>query len=143
MAGKTISMHASEETARRLEHICRMEARNPSQIASAALDFYLRLPAEAHTALRHLQALGSEEDLDRASQRLWHVLLDAQYEIAERRMVAAMTVDGMDGLETENDIADEAVRLTARKSPPAPSKKSADPHPPTTRAREPRRRRSV
>lgn len=142
MAGKTISMHASEDTARRLEYISRVEERSPSQIASAALDLYLRLPPEAHTALRHLNALGTKDDQDRAMQRIWHVLLDEQYELAQRRLVAAMKVDPRTPLESEEDILAEATRMTSRSSSPGLKKKVAD-APSTVRAREPRRRRSV
>ena len=142
MAGRTISMHASEDAALRLDHISRVEERSPSLIASSALDLYLRLPPEAHTALRHLNALGTGEDQDRAMQRIWHVLLDAQYEIAERRMVAAMKVDGRKRLESEEDILAEAMRMTARAASPDVKKKAVD-APSTVRAREPRRRRSV
>ena len=111
MAGKTISMHASEETARRMEHVSRVEDRSPSQIASAALNLYLQLPPEAHAALRYLQALGTEEDLARVSRKMGRLLLDAQFEIAERRVVASMPP--ADALESEDDIIAEANALTS------------------------------
>jgi hypothetical protein len=117
MPGRTISMHASEETARRVEHVARMEDRSPSQIASAALNLYLQLPPEAHTALRHVQALGSDEDVRRISRKMARLLLDAQFEVAERRVVASMTTEGLDGLESEDDIIAEANALTAHDRP--------------------------
>lgn len=116
MAGKTISMHASEEIARRVEYVARVEDRSPSQIASAALSFYLQLPPEAHAALRHVQALGTDEDVDRISRRMARLLLDAQFEVAERRVVASMRAEGLDALASEDDILAEANALTSRNS---------------------------
>lgn len=113
MAGKTISMHASEETVRRVEHVSRVEDRSPSQIASAALNFYLQLPPEAHTALRHVQALGTSDDVARISRKMARLLLDAQFEVAERRVVASMTPRGLDEVASEDDIIAEANALTS------------------------------
>lgn len=113
MAGKTISMHASEETARRVEHVSRVEDRSPSQIASSALNFYLHLPPEAHTALRFIQALGTNEDTARVSRKVARLLLDAQFEVAERRVVASMATQGLEALESEDDIIAEANALTS------------------------------
>jgi hypothetical protein len=113
MAGKTISMHASEETARRVEQVSRLEDRSPSQIASAALNFYLQLPSEAHTALRHVQALGTSEDVARISRKVARLLLDAQFEVAEQRVVASMTTQGLEALESEDDVIAEANALTS------------------------------
>lgn len=113
MAGKTISMHATEETARLIEHIARVEDRSPSQIASAALNFYLQLPSEAHSALRYVQGLGTDEDVDRVSRKIARLLLDAQFEVAEQRLVASMSSLGLDRLESEDDIIAEANELTA------------------------------
>jgi hypothetical protein len=120
MAGKTISMHASEEAARRLDHICRMEARSPSQVASAALDFYLRLPPEAHTALRHLHALGSEDERAETFRGLSRMLFNAQYEIAVRQMGEELRARGDQGPQAEEEMLAEGVRLTAREKPPTP-----------------------
>lgn len=113
MAGKTISMHASEDTARRMEHMSRVEDRSPSQIASAALNLYLQLPPESHAALRYVQALGTEEDMVRLSRKLGRLLLDAQFEIAERRMVAAMPAPDAGAPMSEEDIIAEANALTS------------------------------
>lgn len=116
MGGKTISMHASEDTARRMEHVSRVEERSPSQIASAALNLYLQLPPEAHAALRYLQALGTDEDMARMSRKMGRLLLDAQFEIAERRVVASMPPT--DALQSEDDIIAEANALTSRDRAP-------------------------
>jgi hypothetical protein len=138
MAGKTISMHASEEIARRVEHVSRMEDRSPSQIASAALNFYLQLTPEAHTALRHVQALGTAEDVERVSREMARLLLDAQFEVAERRVVAAMKTQGLGQLESEDDIIAEANALTSRTRPRTPEARSD-----VTPRTDPKRRRTA
>lgn len=138
MAGKTISMHASEATALRVEQVSRLEDRSPSQIAAAALSFYLLLPPEAHTALRHVQALGTAEDVERVSGKMARLLLDAQFEVAERRVVESMTTRGLDSLESEDDILAEANALTSNSRPrKATAQASAD------LKVEPKRRRSA
>jgi hypothetical protein len=114
VAGKTISMHASEETARRMEYVARVEDRTPSQIAAAALKFYLQLPPEAHAALRQVQALGTDQDVEQISRKMARLLLDAQFEVAERRVVASMTTQELDELQSEDDILTEANALTSR-----------------------------
>jgi N12 class adenine-specific DNA methylase len=114
VAGKTISMHASEETARQMEYVARVEDRTPSQIAAAALKFYLQLPPEAHAALRQVQALGTDQDVEQISRKTARLLLDAQFEVAERRVVASMTAQALDGLQSEDDILAEANALTSR-----------------------------
>lgn len=133
MAGKTISMHASEDTVRRMEHIARVEDRTPSQLASAALNLYLQLNPEVHSALRYVQALGTEDDLARVNRGISRLVLDAQFEIAEQRVVNAMTNRDFDALDTEEAIIAEANALTSHER-----MRSPDPTPPA----EAKRRRS-
>lgn len=113
MAARTISLHASGETARMVEHISRVEDRSPSQIAAAALAFYLRLPSEAHSALRHVQALGGEEDVRRLMDGVTRLLLNAQYDIAVRRMGEDLQKQGVPIPETEEEMLEEANQLIA------------------------------
>jgi hypothetical protein len=113
VAARTISLHASGETARMVEHISRVEDRSPSQIAAAALAFYLRLPSEAHSALRHVQALGGEEDVRRLMDGVTRLLLNAQYDIAVRRMGEDLQKQGVPIPETEEEMLEEADQLIA------------------------------
>jgi hypothetical protein len=84
MTRKRISVHASEETVQRIASLAKLDQRSASKIADAALDFYLRLPSYARDALRHVKALGTDEDQDRVISRISHVLLDARHQITER-----------------------------------------------------------
>lgn len=115
MAGKTISMHASGETAQRLEYIARVEDRTSSQIASAALSFYLQLPPEAHTALRHVQVLGDEADASRVMRDIARLLLNAQYDVAVRQM--GKTLEGRPVPESEDEMLAEAELLLSGQVP--------------------------
>jgi predicted transcriptional regulator len=111
MAARTISLHASGETARMVEHLSRVEDRSPSQIAAAALAFYLRLPPEAHSALRHVQALGEEDDVRGVMRGVTRLLLNAQYDVAVRRMGEALRHQGGPVPETEEEMLEEANQL--------------------------------
>lgn len=123
MPGKTISMHASGETAQLLEHLARVEDRSPSQIAAAALAFYLRLPPEAHAALRHVQALGTPDDVGQVMRRITGLLLNAQYDIAVGQLGRELGEQGGPDPETEDEMLDEAARLVAADGrAPAPSR---------------------
>lgn len=120
MAGKTVSAYADEETARRVEHMARVEQRPVSQIASAALAFYARLPAEAHAALRAIEAHGGPAALDRAARAVARRLLDAQFEVAARGAAAAIsdeTLAGLGALHAEDDVLAAAVGLTTSDAP--------------------------
>lgn len=113
MAARTISLHASGEMARMVEHLSRVEDRSPSQIAAAALAFYLRLPSEAHSALRHVQALGGEEDVRGLVRGITRLLLNAQYDVAVRRMGDDLLEQGVPVPETEEEMLEEADQLIA------------------------------
>ena len=114
MARRTISAYADEKTADQVERIAKIEDRPPAQIAAAALRLYVRLPAEAHAALRRIEALGTEADLDGAASEAARAIIDAQYEIAHRRLVEAMPESAVSGLHDEESLLAEAVRLTKR-----------------------------
>lgn len=113
MAARTISFHASSETARMVEHLSRIEDRTPSQIAAAALALYLRLPSEAHSALRHVQALGGEDDVRALMRGITRLLLNAQYDVAVRRMGEDLHEQGRPVPETEEEMLEEAGQLIA------------------------------
>jgi predicted transcriptional regulator len=116
MPGKTISAYTDEETAKLVEHIARVEQRKPSQIAAAALAFYVRLPIEAHAALRRLEALASPEDLNLMRREVTRAISNASMDAAMERAAPRIHDTYGDGLQTEEEIMAEAVRLTQRRS---------------------------
>lgn len=117
MAGKTVSAYVGPEIVRRVEHAARVEARPVSQIASAALAFYARLPSEAHHALRVIEALGGTAALDQVARTVARQIVDAEYELAERRAAEAIPEAIVAGLGADDDLLAAAVRLTAPSRP--------------------------
>jgi len=129
---KTISAYADDDTAGRVARLAKVEQRPVSQLASAALAFYVRLSEQAHAALRHVEALGNSDDYDRVVSDITRVLLDAQYEVAQRAVVREMRTEPLEGL-SEDDLLAMAARLTTSR-PPATT-------PRATAQRAPRKRR--
>lgn len=114
MAGKTVSAYADQDTARRVAHAARVAARPVSQIASAALAFYARLPGEAHDALRRIEALGGPGALDRVARAVARQIIDAEHDLAEYRAATAIpdaVLTALGTLDSEADILATAARL--------------------------------
>lgn len=110
MASRTISAYADAETASVIERIAETEDRSPAQVAAAALRFYALLPAEAHAAFRRIEKLGTAQDIDALAREIARKTLDAEWDVAHRRLVAEMKAGEIP--ESEEDILSEAVRLT-------------------------------
>jgi len=117
MAGKTISAYTDEETARLVGQLAKVEHRTPSQIAAAALGFYVRLPPQAHAALRELAAMDSPEDMNLMLREVTRAINRSAYDAALRTAAPQVREKYGDTLRTEEDIEAEAVRLTARRPP--------------------------
>ena len=111
---RTISAYADEALARRVERLAKIEKRPVSQIAGAALAFYLTLPPEAHSALRQLEALGSKQDAERLSREVTRLLLHSQYSLAEQAVARSMQVGDAADM-SEDDLLDAAVKVTRRR----------------------------
>jgi hypothetical protein len=114
MPGRTISAHADEQTVERVKLVARAEDRAPSQIAAAALRFYTKLPPEAHTAIRTIEAFGTEDEAFAMAGAVTRALVAAEFEIAQRRIAAQMRLENEEALHSEEAILAEAVRLTRR-----------------------------
>lgn len=144
MAGKTISAYTDEETAALVAELARVEQRTPSQIASAALKLYARLPPRAHDSLRRLEANGAPEDFNLMLREITRAISNASFDAASRKIGSAFADAYGDDLHTDEEIEAEAVRLVKeadaeRRAPQSTvlrSKKAAD-----TGSREHRRRR--
>ena len=118
MAGKTISAYTDAETASMVEQIARVEQRKPAQIAAAALAFYVRLPAEAQAALRRLEAIGAPEDLNLMRREVTRAISNASYNAAVRQSAPRVRELYGDAVQSEDEILQEAVRLTATQRSP-------------------------
>ncbi len=111
MAGKTVSAYTDPETASRVAYIAKLEHRPPSQIAGMALKLFVGLPTEARTALRQIEALGNEADLEEVMHEITRTLVHVQYKVAHRQVLEQMKVDNLGQLETEDEILSAAVTL--------------------------------
>jgi hypothetical protein len=112
MGEKIISAHVDLETDNLITHIAKMENCPTSEIVEMALKFFTSLPPEAHTSLRQIEAFGSSDDLKELAREITRTMLHAEYKIVTQKIMEHMTVDGLDKLETEDDILQEAVSLT-------------------------------
>ena len=112
MAGKTISAYTDEETSVRVAHLARLENRKKAQIAGMALKFYVELPAEARAAWQEIEAIGSAAEREETLREITRTLLHAKYKLAYQQVMNHLKVEGLDQLETEDDILAAAVALT-------------------------------
>jgi hypothetical protein len=109
MAGKSISAWVDDRTARSVERLAKVEARPPAHVVAAAVKFCLSLPEEALSAIRKIEAFGTEREVQWAMRKVARALLEAQYEIAADRAAGQMRADKV-GSEAEIDAA--VVRAT-------------------------------
>lgn len=111
MAGRTISGYVDEGIAQRVERTAEVEERKVSQVTASALGLYALLPQAAHAALRRVEAFGEPEDLARAARQITRVLLDIQYDVAERAVIESMDTSELGDLDSEEAILEAAARL--------------------------------
>jgi len=116
MLTRTISGSAPVALADRVQEVAKIEDRTPSQVVVAAVDLYTRLPAEAHIALRRIESLGGEAELERILVDLGRQILDRQFEAARRAVAASMQVDDLDELQSDEDFLNAASAAVARTS---------------------------
>lgn len=113
MPGRTLSAYADAATAAKVAELARLEDRTPSQIAAAALRFYVQLPAVGRDAIRRLEAGGAPEALRDAAWTASRAVLAVQFDEAMARGVASITrADAFP--DDEEAILATAVRLTDR-----------------------------
>lgn len=108
--GRAIFSDASRSEG--IAYLARIEQRKPVQIASLALRFCVKLPPEAHAAIRQIEALRSPSDFEAATKEVTRALLHIQYQVAHRSVIDQMRVKNLDRLKSEEDILTEAVALT-------------------------------
>lgn len=110
MANRTLSTSVDEETAKLVDVLALTEDRSPSQIVASALRLYLRLPPEAHRALRVVEAVGEEQERREVVHELTRALLNGEFAAARRRTAATLNFDREPG--DEEGMMKEALRVT-------------------------------
>ncbi|MEB3336103.1 MAG: hypothetical protein VKJ46_01480 [Leptolyngbyaceae bacterium] len=113
MPGKTISAYTDAETVKRIEAIAVQEQRKKAQVAGMALQFFAALPDEARAAWLQMTA-GNPAEREAIAQEITRVLLQAQSDLAHRRILAEMQTQALGALDTEDEILEVAVSLTRR-----------------------------
>lgn len=142
MPGKTISAYTDEETAQLVAELARVEHRKPSQIAAEAIALYVRLSTQVHASLRHVRGSSEPGRLDLVLREVSRAIVNASYDLVMDEMAPHMRDLYGGGLQTEEEIDAEAMRLAPSRAPGAQrtrkpggaTRKAAD-----TEARPPRR----
>jgi len=93
--------------------LSKIAEQTPTQNINLALKFLPKLPAEAYTALQHIEIIASPEDWQKITYQIAHTLVDAQYEITHRQIMEQMKVDNLDKIESDDDILATALKLTS------------------------------
>lgn len=113
-AMRTISGSAPQSVADRVQRVAAIEDRSPSQIVVSAVDLYTRLPAEAHLALRRIESLGGEAQLERVLVELGRHILDREFDAARSAVAATLRVDALGQMESDKDFLSAASTAVAR-----------------------------
>lgn len=111
MPGKTISAYTDDETVKRIEAIAVQEQRKKAQVAGMALKFFAALPDEARAAWVQITSVNPGV-MDGIAQKITRILLQAQHDLAQQRVLAEMQTPDLRNRETEDDILAAAVDLT-------------------------------
>lgn len=109
---QTISSQVDDRTAELVAQTVKLEDRNRSQIAAAALRWYIRLSPSARDAMRRIEASG-EQAVDEAAWAVGRTLLERDYAAALGKVVPSL-MPKLPADASEEQIMAEAVRLTVR-----------------------------
>lgn len=103
-SGRPITVYTDARTAAQAQIVAAAENRKLAQIGGEALALWTSLPAAARTALRYIQGLGSEQDLECAYREMTRALLNAQRAVASEQ--ASMQIRAQfEGIERLSDGA--------------------------------------
>lgn len=109
MPNRTLSTSIDDKVAQSVDDLVRVEGVSSSQFLAAALNLYLWLPHEARRAFRVVEAKGTEEERLRTVREVTRALLNGEYEVARRDVAGQLGTSP--GLDDEDDITDESIRL--------------------------------
>lgn len=108
----TLSTSADQELVERVDRLVELEDRTRSQVVYQAVDFWAHLSPEAHAAYRQVRAL-SPHSVEKLFRRIGREILDAQFELARKRVVAGMRVPAAVMGELSADADDAAFEAAA------------------------------
>ena len=86
MSEETRLTYSDKETDGVMIDLSKIAEQTPTPNINLALKFLLKLPAEAYTALQHIEIIASPEDWQKITYQIARTLVDAQYEITHRQI---------------------------------------------------------
>jgi len=113
MSEETRLTYSDKETDGVMIDLSKIAEQTPTQNINLALKFLPKLPAEAYSALQHIEIIASPEDWQKITYQIARTLVDAQYEITHRQIMEKMKVDNLDEMESDDDILAAALKLTS------------------------------
>ena len=113
MSEETRLTYSDKETDGVMIDLSKIAEQTPTPNINLALKFLLKLPAEAYTALQHIEIIASPEDWQKITYQIARTLVNAQYEITHRQIMEKMKVDNLDEMESDDDILAAALKLTS------------------------------
>jgi hypothetical protein len=117
-----IRLEIDEELMRRVERVTGESGCSVADVAAAALDLFVCLPMATLDSLHYVKSTGSYADLAALMSGIARVVADVEYELSYRQVVASISPGAVEGLESEDDIIAEAVRITSRSGSPDASR---------------------
>jgi len=110
-----LRLELDEELVRRVEQVAGEVGDSMPAVTAVALDLLVRLPFGTADSLRYVFSEGSPADIAQLTSGVARAIADAEYELSHRQVVESIAAGVTDGLESEDDIIAEAVRLTSRR----------------------------
>ncbi len=111
--GRPISIYADASAAEQAEAVAAAENRRLGQLGGEALALWTPLPAAVRAALRDIQGLGSESDLEHAHREMARALVIARRAVATEPASARIRAQS-EGIEemSDTEIEELAVGLS-------------------------------
>ncbi|MEA5617662.1 hypothetical protein VB711_07405 [Cronbergia sp. UHCC 0137] len=113
MSEETRLTYTDKETDEVMIDLSKIAEQKQAQNIDLASNFLPKLPAEAYTALQHIEIIASPEDWQKITYQIARTLVNAQYEITHRQIMEQMKVDNLDEMESDDDILAAALKLTS------------------------------
>ena len=115
-----VCLELDEKLVARVEQISRECGFSVADVTAAALGLIVRLPADTVASLAYVDGSGSLADAARLTSGVARAIADAEYELSDRHVVESIPARVVEGLDSENDILAEAVRITSEHHSSAP-----------------------
>ncbi|MGH7497721.1 MAG: hypothetical protein ACREL3_02595 [Gemmatimonadales bacterium] len=106
---RSISGYLKDDSlVKRFARVKEDEKRVESRVVESAVDLYTILPEAARRALRLLLEAGSATDRERLTEEMARAIARAQYESAQRQVIASMKIAGISSM-TDEEIEGLAI----------------------------------